>query len=69
MASAARDAVQTPVRRRKPRPSDAHRRILHINPILWRAVKIAAIRDRRTLSGWVSVLCERELGWLDDDDA
>jgi hypothetical protein len=65
MASAARYVVNTTRPRR--RPADANRRILYINPVLWRAVKIEAARDRRTVSGWVTVLCEKALGWADED--
>jgi hypothetical protein len=66
MASAARDVVTTTRPRR--RPADANRRILYVNPVLWQAVKIEAARDRRTVSGWVSVLCEKALGWDDEDE-
>jgi hypothetical protein len=40
----------------------------YINPVRWRAVKIEAERDRRTVSGWVTVLCEKALGWADEDE-
>ena len=66
MASAARDVVTTTRTRR--RPADANRRILYINPVLWRAMKIEAERDRRTVSSWVTVLCEKALGWADEDE-
>jgi hypothetical protein len=49
-------------------PADANRRILYVNPVLWRAVKIEGARDRRTVSAWVSVLCEKALGWADEDE-
>jgi len=67
MASTARDAVQTTCRR-TPRPADAFRRVVHINPVLWRATKEYAAREHRTVSGLVAVLLERELGWDDEDE-
>jgi len=64
--SAARDAVHHGVAKR--RAHDANRRVVYLNPVLWRAVKIAAARDRRTVSSWVTVLCEKALGWADEDE-
>ena len=66
MASGARYVVTTTRPRR--RPADANRRILYTNPVLWRAVKIEAERDRRTVSSWVTVLCEKALGWDEDEE-
>jgi hypothetical protein len=42
--------------------------VVHINPELWRATKILAAREHRTVSGLVAVLLERELGWDDEDE-
>jgi hypothetical protein len=41
--------------------------VVHINPVLWSATKILAARERRTVSGLVAVLLERELGWDDEE--
>jgi hypothetical protein len=32
-------------------------------------MKIEAARDRRTVSGWVTVLCEKALGWDEDEES
>jgi hypothetical protein len=62
-----RVAVQAPVRRRPWRPSDAFRRVVHLNPDLWRGAKALAAREHRTVSGLIAWLLERELGWDDED--
>jgi hypothetical protein len=63
MASTPWDVVQAPVRRRRWRPSDAHRRIVHVNPTLWAAAKVLAAREHRTVSGLICWLLEKHLGW------
>jgi hypothetical protein len=67
MASAARDVVTTTRPRR--RPADANRRILYLNAELWRAAKVLAQREHRTVSGLIAVLLERSLGWDDDEES
>ena len=67
MASTRWDAVQTTCRR-TPRPADAFRRVVHINPELWRATKILAAREHRTVSGLIASLLERELRWDEDEE-
>ena len=55
-------AVQT-TGRRTPRPADAFRRVVHINPELWAGAKAQAAREHRTVSGLVCWLLEKHLGW------
>ena len=45
------------------RARDENRRVIFVNAVLWRAVRVAATRDRRTVSAYVTVALERALGW------
>jgi hypothetical protein len=41
---------------------------LYVPRVLWEATKVEALRQHRTLSGLVTVLLERELGWDKDEE-